>query len=172
MAANSETGVLTPVADVRDLVPSARARLHVGATRLTGRMRFHFAHSRIDPVSLSAHSLRGPKGIGELLVRQGVTQVPQVQGNQKRHRRGGTENLPAIADFTAAPERISETASVAALRDALEQRLRCALPAVHVLSAQASRLPGTSYLRFGEVYAEVVLQRLELLGVAASSGAA
>ncbi|CAD6561043.1 Cysteine desulfurase NifS [Paraburkholderia kirstenboschensis] len=169
IAANSETGVLTPVADVRDLVPSAHARLHVDAARFTGRMPFHFEQSGINAVSLSANNLRGPKGIGELLVRHGV---PQAQGRQKRHRRGGTENLPAIAGFTAAPERISETASVAALCDALEQRLRCALPAVHVFSAQASRLPGTSYLRFGEVPAEVMLQRLELLGVAASSGSA
>ncbi|HYS66611.1 MAG TPA: aminotransferase class V-fold PLP-dependent enzyme, partial [Paraburkholderia sp.] len=111
-----------------------------------------------------------------LLVRQGVTLVPQVQGSQERHLRGGTENLPAIAGFAAALERIGDLASealrVAALRDALEQELRCALPDVHVFSAQVSRLPGTSYLRFGELPAEVVLQRLGRLGVAASSGSA
>ncbi|REG58701.1 cysteine desulfurase [Paraburkholderia sp. BL6669N2] len=176
MAANNETGVLMPVAEVRDLVHSAGARLHLDAPQFIGRLPFHFAQSGIDAVSLSAHKLRGPKGIGTLLVRHGVTLVPQVQGSQERHRRGGTENLPAIAGFAAALERISDVASeaarVAALRDAVEQGLRCALPAINVFSAQASRLPGTSYLRFGEVPAEVVLQRIELLGVAASSGSA
>ncbi|PQV44019.1 cysteine desulfurase [Paraburkholderia sp. BL21I4N1] len=171
MAANNETGVLMPVAEVRDLVHSAGARLHVDATQFIGRLPFHFVQSGVDAVSLSPHKLRVPKGIGTLLVRHGVTLVPQVQGSQERHRRGGTENLPAIAGFAAVLERISDVASeaarVAALLDALEQGLRCALPAVHVFSAQASRLPGTSYLRFGEVPAEVVLQRIELLGVAA-----
>jgi cysteine desulfurase len=176
MAANNETGVLMPVAEVRDLVHAAGARLHVDATQFIGRLPFDFAQSGIDAVSLSAHKLRGPKGMGALLVRHGVTLVPQMQGSQERHRRGGTENLPAIGGFAAALERIGdltgEAARVAALRDALEQGLRRALPDVHVFSAQAARLPGTSYLRFGELPAEVVLQRLEQLGVAASSGSA
>lgn len=176
MAANNETGVLMPVDEVRDLAHAAGARLHVDATQFIGRLPFDFARSGIDAVSLSAHKLRGPKGIGALLVRHGVTLVPQVQGSQERHRRGGTENLPAIAGFAAALGRLgdvaSEAARVAALRDALEQGLRRALPDVHVFSAQASRLPGTSYLRFGQLPAEVVLQRLERLGVAASSGSA
>jgi len=176
MAANNETGVLMPVVAVRDLAHEAGARIHVDATQWIGKLPFDFAQSGIDAVSLSAHKLRGPKGIGALLVRQGVTLVPQVQGSQERHRRGGTENLPAIAGFAAALEGLgdvaSEAARVAALRDTLEQGLRRALPAVQVFSAQASRLPGTSYLRFGGLPAELVLQRLERLGVAASSGSA
>ncbi|WP_454873724.1 cysteine desulfurase family protein [Paraburkholderia xenovorans] len=176
MAANNETGVVMPVADVRDLAHAAGAHLHVDATQLIGKLPFDFARSGIDAVSLSAHKLRGPKGIGALLVRQGVTLTPQVQGSQERHRRGGTENLPAIAGFAAALERLGDVASEAArvgmLRDALEQGLKRALPEVHVFSAQAARLPGTSYLRFGLLPAEVVLQRLGRLGVAASSGSA
>jgi cysteine desulfurase len=176
MAANNETGALMPVAVVRDLAYEAGARIHVDAAQFIGRLPFDFAQSGIDAVSLSAHKLRGPKGIGALLVRQGVTLVPQVQGSQERHRRGGTENLPAIAGFAAALERIGdvarEAARVAALRDVLEHGLRRALPAVHVYSAQTPRLPGTSYLRFGQLPAELILQRLERLGVAASSGSA
>jgi len=176
MAANNETGVLMPVADVKAIAHAAGARIHVDATQFIGKQSFDFAQIGVDAVSLSAHKLRGPKGVGALLVRQGVTLVAQWQGSQERHRRGGTENLPAIVGFAAALERLGDVAleatRLAALRDALECGLRQALPAVHVFSAQAPRLPGTSYLRFGRVPAEVILQRLERLGVAASSGAA
>ncbi|WP_454720212.1 MULTISPECIES: cysteine desulfurase family protein [Cupriavidus] len=180
MAANNETGVLMPVAAVRDLARAAGARLHVDATQLVGKLPFDFASLGADAASLSAHKLRGPRGAGALLLRQGSALEPQLWGSQERHRRGGTENLPAIAGFAAALVRLGEgehgvareAARLAALRDMLEQGLRRALPAVHVFSAQAPRLPGTCYLRFGRLPAEVVLQRLEQLGVAASSGAA
>ncbi|WP_454731010.1 MULTISPECIES: cysteine desulfurase family protein [Cupriavidus] len=180
MAANNETGVLMPVAAVRELARAAGARMHVDATQLAGKLPFDFTALGVDAVSLSAHKLRGPKGAGALLLRQGCAIVPQLFGSQERHRRGGTENLPAIAGFAAALARLGdaqhdvarEAARQAALRDMLEQGLRRALPAVHVFSAQAPRLPGTSYLRFGRLPAEVVLQRLGQLGVAASSGAA
>lgn len=176
MAANNETGVLMPVAAVHAMAQAAGARMHVDATQFIGKQPFDFARLGVDAVSLSAHKLHGPKGIGALLLRQGVALVPQVQGSQERHRRGGTENLPAIAGFAAALERLGdpafEAARLAALRDALEQGLRRALPATHVFSGQAPRLPGTSYVRFGRLPAEVVLQRFERLGLAASSGAA
>jgi len=176
MAANNETGVLMPVAEVRALAHAAGARMHVDATQVVGKQAFDFARLGVDAASLSAHKLRGPKGIGALLLRQGVTLAPQLQGSQERNRRGGTENLPAIAGFAAALERLgdmeAEAARLGGLRDMLEQGLRRALPATHVFAAQAPRLPGTSYLRFGQLAAEVVLQRLDRLGVAASSGAA
>ena len=99
-----------------------------------------------------------------------------MQGSQERLRRGGTENLPAIAGFAAALDALGdvsvEAARVGALRDALEAGLRQALPDVHIFSARAPRLPGVCYARFGTLSADVVLNRLERLGVAASSGAA
>lgn len=176
MAANNETGVLMPVQDVSALAHAAGARMHVDATQFVGKAPFDFARFGADAVSLSAHKLRGPKGIGALLLRQGVTLAQQIQGSQERRRRGGTENLPAIAGFAAALERLgdvtAESARVGQLRDALEHGLQHALPGVHVFSAQAPRIAGTSYLRFGRLPAEVVLQRVEQLGVCASSGAA
>jgi len=176
MAANNETGVLMPVQEVSALAHAAGARMHVDATQFIGKVPFDFARFGADAVSLSAHKLRGPKGIGALLLRQGVMLAQQMQGSQERRRRGGTENLPAIAGFAAALERLgdvtAESVRVGQLRDALEQGLQRALPGVHVFSAQAPRLACTSYLRFGRLPAEVVLQRLEQLGVCASSGAA
>ena len=176
MAANNETGVLMPVDDVRALAQAAGARLHVDATQFVGKAPFDFSRFGADAVSLSAHKLGGPKGIGALLLRQGVTLLPQTHGSQERRRRGGTENLPAVAGFAAALGALGDVAAkaarVARLRDALEEGLQRALPGVHVFGAGAPRVAGTSYLRVGLLPAEVLLQRLEQLGVCASSGAA
>jgi len=176
MAANNETGVLMPVAEVAALAHAAGAVLHVDATQYIGKQPFAFAACGADAASLSAHKFNGPKGVGALLLRQGTAFVPQTLGSQERGRRGGTENLPAIAGLAAALELLgdipAEAARVAGLRDALEAGLAAALPGLHVWSQGVPRLPGTSYLRFGLLPAEVVLQRLERLGVAASSGAA
>lgn len=179
MAANNETGVLMPVADVARLARAAGARMHVDATQWIGKLPFAFGAWDVDAVSLSAHKWHGPKGIGALLLRQGVPLVPQLAGSQERGRRGGTENLPATVGMAAALEELSrkgdlahEAARVAALRDRLEDGLRAMLPELHVWGRGVPRLPGTSYLRIGRLPADVVLQRLEQLDVAASSGAA
>jgi cysteine desulfurase len=176
MAANNETGVLMPSDEVAGLAHAAGALLHVDATQLIGKLPFDFASSGADAVSLSAHKFQGPKGAGALLLRQGTPLVPQTPGSQERKRRGGTENLPAIAGMAAALELLGdvtlEAQRLSALRDVLEAGLLHALPATHIWSRDVARLPGTSYLRFGQLSVDVVLQRLEKLGVAASSGAA
>lgn len=176
MAANNETGVLMPVAEVAALAHAAGATLHVDATQCIGKLPFRFADCGADAVSLSAHKFHGPKGVGALLLRQGQPFVAQTLGSQERGRRGGTENLPGIVGMATALELLgdlsAQAARLRALRDALERGLAAALPRVHVWGQAAARLPGTSYLRFGRLEADVVLQRLERLGVAASSGAA
>ncbi|MFZ2306604.1 MAG: cysteine desulfurase family protein [Rhodoferax sp.] len=176
MAANNETGVLMPVAEVAALAQAAGARLHVDATQFIGKQPFDFSTYGADAVSLSAHKFQGPKGVGALLLRQGVPLTPQIVGSQERGRRGGTENLAAIVGLAAALERLGdvafEAARQAALRDMLEQGLMLALHDTHIWCRNVPRLPGTSYLRFGTLSVDVVLQRLDRLGVAASSGAA
>jgi len=176
MAANNETGVLMPVTEVAALAHAAGALLHVDATQFIGKQPFVFSSSGADAVSLSAHKLQGPKGVGALLLRQGLPFAPQTLGSQERGRRGGTENLAGIVGLAAALELLgdvaAEAARVAQLRDALEIGLTRALPQTHIWSRAVPRLPGTCYLRFGQLSVDVVLQRLERLGVAASSGAA
>lgn len=176
MAANNETGVLMPVAEVAALTQAAGAPLHVDATQFIGKQPFAFSTWGADAVSLSAHKLQGPKGVGALLLRQGLPFAPQTLGSQERGRRGGTENLAGIVGLAAALELLgdvsTEAARVAQLRDTLEIGLTRALPDTHVWCQNVARLAGTSYLRFGQLSADVVLQRLERLGVAASSGAA
>ena len=176
MAANNETGVLMPVAEVAALAHAAGGLLHVDATQLIGKLPFDFAASAADAVSLSAHKFHGPKGVGALLLRHGLPFVPQTLGSQERQRRGGTENLPGIVGMAAALALLgnlpSEAKRLADLRDTLEVGLLRDLPGTHIWGHGVSRLPGTSYLRFGRLPADVVLQRLGTLGVAASSGAA
>lgn len=176
MAANNETGVLMPVHEVAALTHAAGAVLHVDATQFIGKQPFNFSTCGADAVSLSAHKFQGPKGVGALLLRQGVALVPQTLGSQERGRRGGTENLAGIVGMAAALDLLGDVATqairLATLRDVLETGLKQALPETHVWCQTVPRLPGTSYLRFGQLSSDVVLQRLDRLGVAASSGAA
>jgi cysteine desulfurase len=165
-----------PTQQVAALAHAAGALFHMDATQLIGKLPFDFAACGADAVSLSAHKFQGPKGVGALLLRQGTALVAQTPGSQERGRRGGTENLPAIAGMAAALELLGDVAAdaqrLSQLRDVLEAGLLHALPATHIWGREAARLPGTSYLRFGQLAVDVVLQRLERLGVAASSGAA
>ena len=176
MAANNETGALMPVAEVTALAHAAGALLHVDATQWIGKLPFDFAHFGADAVSLSAHKFQGPKGVGALLLREGVPCAAQTLGSQERGRRGGTENLAGVVGLAAALDLLGdislEAARLAGLRDALENGLTRALPETYIWCQQVPRLPGTSYLRFGQLSVDVVLQRLDRLGVAASSGAA
>lgn len=176
MAANNETGAVMPVAEVAALAAATGARLHVDATQWVGKRPFTLAEWGADAVSFSAHKFNGPKGVGALLLRQGVVIRPTMPGSQERGRRGGTENLPAIVGLATALEALgdlnAESARQAALRDRLEAALLAGLPDVHIWSRAVPRLPGVSLLRVGRWEADVLLQRLERLGFAASSGAA
>jgi cysteine desulfurase len=179
MAANNETGALMPVAEVAALAAATGARLHVDATQWIGKRPFRFGEWGADAVSFSAHKFNGPKGVGALLLRQGVALRPTMPGPQERGRRGGTENLPAIAGLATALDALgtsadldAEAARQATLRNRLEGALMAELPEVRIWCTGVPRLPGVSFLRVGRWEADVLLQRLERLGFAASSGAA
>ncbi|MDD3327582.1 MAG: cysteine desulfurase family protein [Zoogloea sp.] len=176
MAANNETGVIQPVAELARLAAAAGVPMHVDATQLAGRLPVDFAALGVRFMSASAHKLHGPKGVGVLLVKKGAPFAPALPGHQERGRRGGTENLPGIAGFAAAARHAlaapaGELAQIAALRDALERGLATVLP-LRVFGAAAPRLPNTSCVAFGTLDAEVVLQRLARAGICASSGSA
>ena len=141
-------------------------------------MALDFARSGVDLMSVSAHKLHGPKGIGALVVRKGVAVPALLSGRQERHRRGGTENTPGIAGFAAACDRAARTLDadltrLRALGQVLENGLApSACPRCRCTANEAVRLPGTVCVRFGELDSEWVLGRLERAGVVASSGAA
>jgi cysteine desulfurase len=177
MGANNETGVCMPLREVAALAHAQGALLHVDATQLAGKAELGFAESGADLMSISAHKIGGPKGVGALVVRKGLALAPLLAGRQERQRRGGTENLPGIAGFAAACERAAATLAadivrMRTLRDRLEEALLRTLPGVLVHGQLAERLCNTLCLRFGELDADLVLTRLERSGILASSGAA
>jgi len=177
MAANNETGVLMPVAELAAMAHAAGALMHVDVTQAVGKLPLNFADSGADLWSLSAHKLHGPKGVGALVVRKGVTLAMPQAGKQERGRRGGTENLPGIAGFAAAARDTAakldaDLQHMQAMRDRLEAGLIATHPAITIFAPAAARLPNTTALRFGVLDAEQVLGKLERAGVVASSGAA
>jgi cysteine desulfurase len=176
MGANNETGVLMPVAELAALCQAAGCWLHVDATQRAGKSLLDFARSGAHLMSVSAHKLHGPKGVGALVVKKGVVVQSLLAGRQERQRRGGTENLPGIVGFAAACERtaatlVADMIRMELLRDELEAGL-AALPGVYVYGRDVPRLPNTVCVRFGDLASDPVLTRLERAGVVASSGAA
>ncbi len=177
MAANNETGVLMPMAELAELARAHQVPFHSDATQWVGKGAVRFADSGADLWSVSAHKLNGPKGVGALIVRKGLNWPALHSGKQERNRRGGTENLPGIAGLAAAGDRMlrsqaEDVRHMAVLRDRLEAGLRRLAPDVHVYAAGVARLPNTLCVRFGVQDADRVLGKLERAGVIASSGAA
>lgn len=177
MAANNETGVLQPVADIAAQARAAGVPFHVDATQMAGKLPLDFAGWGADLMSMSAHKFGGPKGCGALIVRKGLNWPPLLSGQQERARRGGTENMPGIAGFAVAAREARATMQhdawrLGALRDTLEAALREALPGLILFGADAPRLPNTTMLAIAGQSADRVLDRLERQGILASSGAA
>jgi len=179
MLANNESGVIQPIEMASEIVHAAGAVLHVDAVQAAGRIPCDITQLRADLVSLSAHKLGGPKGVGALLRGNATVDVmPLIRGGgQERGLRAGTENVACIAGFGAAAEAASrgleaERARVEGLRDRLEAGLRKVSPDAIVFGAGRSRLPNTTLFAVPGVKAETAVIALDLEGVAVSSGAA
>jgi cysteine desulfurase len=177
MAANNETGAIQPVAEAAKIVKDTGGLFHTDAVQGAGRMRLDLAALGADMVSLSAHKIGGPKGVGALVVREGVSVEPLLKGGgQERRRRAGTENVPGIVGFGVAAELASADLSgvdgIEALRDELEAKVLSLAPDAVVLSAGAKRLPNTSCIAVPGAKAETLVIGLDLAGVAVSSGSA
>ncbi len=176
MAANNEVGVLQPVGELARAARAAGARFHTDASQAAGRVPLDVSADPIDLVSLTAHKLHGPKGIGALFVRDGLELTPLVEGGgHEAGLRSGTLNVPAIVGFGQAARicldgMSEEAASLASLRDRLADGLRGALDGVHVNGSVDARLPHNLHVSFEGVSGEQLLTGLT--DVAVSSGAA
>jgi cysteine desulfurase len=176
MAANNETGVLLPVAEVAALCKAHGAVFHCDCVQSFGKApASDWNHA--DLISISAHKIYGPKGVGAMVVRGGPPLVAlPFGGTQEVKRRGGTQNVLGIIGFGAAAEALSDSsaspAPLAALRDHFEQSLLHALPGVSVNGASAARVANTSNIRFEGIVSEVLLSILDLAGVCVSAGSA
>jgi cysteine desulfurase len=175
--ANNETGVLQPVAQAAAMAKARGLAVHTDAVQAAGRVAIDFRALGVDFLSLSAHKLGGPKGVGALIVREGTALPPLLAGGgQERRRRAGTENVPAIAGFGAAARAaargLAEMDRVRALRDRLEAEVRSITPAAQVIAAGAERLPNTASIALPGASAETLVIAFDLAGVAVSAGAA
>jgi cysteine desulfurase len=177
MWANNETGAIYPVAEAAAIAAHHGAAFHTDAVQAVGHVAVDLRRVPVDLLSMSGHKLHADKGIGVLFVRKGFKLQPLLWGHQERARRGGTENVAAIAGLGVAAELVASSLAagsshVAALRNRLEQGILNLFPYARVNSGAVPRLANTSNTRFGEIDAEIILDRLDKAGICASSGSA
>ncbi|MGE3528292.1 MAG: cysteine desulfurase family protein, partial [Methyloceanibacter sp.] len=177
MTANNETGAIQPVVEASRIVHDANGIFHTDAVQAAGRIELDIAGLGADLLSVSAHKIGGPKGVGALVLKEGAAVEPLFAGGgQERRRRGGTENVPGIVGFGVAAELavvdLAKVDEIARLRDELERGALALAEGAVVLSAGVARLPNTTCLAVPGVKAETLVIGLDLAGVAVSAGAA
>ena len=176
--ANNETGVLQPMDRIAALAHERGVPVHADATQAVGKVPVELGEVPLDLLSLSGHKFNGPKGVGCLIVRGDLAFDPILHGGpQERRRRGGTENVSGIAGLGAAcelamrelPDRIERYAR---LRDRLWEGIRTKIAGVQRNGSAARVLPNTLNVEFEGAAGELIVQALDIEGVAVSSGAA
>ena len=177
MLANNETGVIQPVAEAARIAHEHGALFHCDAVQAAGKIAVDFNALGVDLMTVSAHKLGGPAGVGALIVADHVPLTAQQRGGgQERGRRAGTENLAGIVGFGAAAEIAAAepgaVAKLADLRDDLERRAMTALPGAIIFGRDAPRLSNTTCLALPGLSSEVQVMALDLAGVAVSAGSA
>lgn len=182
MLANNETGVLQPVADAAAIAHRHGALVHCDAVQAAGKVSLDIAGLGVDMMSVSAHKIGGPAGVGALIVPGlGGPSAPELRGGlfgggQERGYRVGTENLPGIAGFgaaaAAARSGLGDFAALGRLRDAIEDGVRAIDPKARVMGDTVPRLPNTSCLTMPGTDSQTQVMAFDLAGVGVSAGSA
>lgn len=178
MHANNEVGTIQPIATLAAIAHEHGALFHTDAVQTVGKIPVDVGTLGVDLLSLSAHKLNGPKGVGALWIRRGLRLAPILTGGRhERNRRAGTENVAGIIGLGTAcrlaADRLAHDAPRnAALRDHLEHGILAAVPGTVVNGDPAARVPNTTNISFEGVEAESLLIALDLEGVAVSTGSA
>lgn len=178
MAANNEIGTLQPIAEIGAIAKEHGILFHTDAVQAIGAVPVDVKEWNVDMLSLSGHKFHAPKGVGALYVRKGVRISNLIYGGaQERGLRAGTENLPGIVGLGKAIElataELDEYAQrVSALRDKLIDGILEKIPDVRLNGHRTQRLPGNVNVSVKYVEGEALLMRLDLAGIAASSGSA
>lgn len=176
---NHEVGTLQPLAELIAVAHARGVAVHVDAVQAVGRVEVDVAALGVELLSLSGHKFGGPKGVGALYIAGGIGPTMQAilhGGHQERERRGGTEDIPNIVAFgkscALTRRRLAdEGRRLARLRDHLETGVLSRIPGTHTLAHGSARLPNTANLSFAGLKGEALVFNLDLLGVAASTGA-
>jgi len=178
MHANNEVGAVQPLKEIGALAKEKGVILHTDAVQSTGKIPINVNELGIDLMSMSAHKLYGPKGIGALYMRKGTKVEPLIRGgHHERNRRGGTENVPGIVGFGKAVELASASMEVESKRlwnltEKLKNGILEKLDYVYSNSHPINRLPNTMNISFDYVEGESILLNLDMKGIAASTGSA
>lgn len=177
MYANNETGVVQDIAAIADIAKAHDMLLHTDAVQAAGKLPLDFGACGAHLLSMSAHKIGGPKGVGALIVDKALELKPLLHGGgQEKKRRSGTENVAGVVGFGAAAALVQERLAayslrVARLREQLENGLR-ALEGVEIFSQQAPRVPNTSCFGVHGMDGETLVLNLDRQGFAVSSGSA
>ncbi|WGF89010.1 cysteine desulfurase family protein [Marinivivus vitaminiproducens] len=175
MLAGNETGVVQPVSEAAAIAHRHGAWLHTDAAQVPGRLAVDWTALGADLVTLSAHKVGGPAGVGALVLASDLdVRSPVRGGGQEGRRRAGTENLPGIAGMAAALAAIDpgEVGRLAALRDRFEAELMVAVPDAVIVGREAARLANTTSVAIPGLRSDRVVIGMDLAGVAVSAGSA
>lgn len=178
MAANNEIGTLQPIAQIGALAKEAGVLFHTDAVQAVGAIPVDVNAWNVDMLSLSGHKFHGPKGVGALYIRKGVKITNLIYGGaQERGLRAGTENVPGIVGLGRAIELATAelpvyTQRMTALRDRLIDGILASVPETRLNGHRTERLPGNVNISARYIEGEALLMRLDLAGIAASSGSA
>jgi cysteine desulfurase len=178
MLANNEVGTLQPVEDIAEIARAHGITIHTDAVQAVGKIPVDVRELGVDLLSISAHKIGGPKGIGALYVKATSEIAPLLYGgHQERGRRGGTENVPAIIGLgkackLAGTELDRHAFHVNKLRDRLQRKLLSRIDCARVNGHPENRLPNTLNMSFGDLDGEIIMMNLDLIGVIVSTRAA
>ena len=180
MYANNEVGTIEPIKEIVEIAHSHGILCHTDAVQAMGAMRINVKDLGVDMMSFSAHKFNGPKGMGALYIKTGVTVGRLISGgHQERTRRGGTTNVPGVVGFAEALRLTYETLDedakyVASLRDRFIKRVTEEIPYVKLNGPKdgTKRLPNNADFSFEYIEGESILFSLDLAGIAVSSGSA
>lgn len=178
MFANNEIGTIYPIQEIGAICRQAGVLFHTDAVQAAGHLPINVKEMNIDLLSLSAHKFHGPKGVGAFYCRRGIPLPSLIDGGaQERGKRAGTENVAGIVGLGAAlrlaNEEMSEaSARVSAMRDRLIDGILQTVPMCRLNGPRHNRLPGNCNISFLGIEGESLLLRLDLAGIAASSGSA
>ncbi len=178
MHANNEVGTIEPIAEIGRVAQEAKVYFHTDAVQTVGHIPVDVNELGVDLLSMSAHKLYGPKGVGALYIRKGTKLTPFMHGgDQERNRRASTENVPGIVGFgkaaeLALPEMDQEAQRLTGLRDRLIKGLQERIDRIHLNGHPANRLPNNVNVSIDFVEGESILLNLDLEGISASTGSA
>jgi len=178
MYANNETGVIFPIHRIGEIVRAKGIPFHVDAVQAAGKIPVQVSDLGVDLLTISGHKFHGPKGVGALYVRRGISFSPfMIGGHQERNRRAGTENVAGIIGMGKAAELAQkhgpeDAQRIRALRDQLEAALAQSCPDCRVNGQSQDRLPNTSNIAFRYLEGESILVLLDQYGICASTGSA